>query len=68
MSHPHTHPDCPICRAEETYQRDMARIYTQNCDMCRQAGRDRKMTHYDDRYGNMCDEHFAKFKHRLSNR
>jgi hypothetical protein len=58
-------PDCRVCAAEDTYRRDMAKIYNENCDMCRSVGKDRKMTHFDDRYGNMCDEHYERFRERI---
>jgi hypothetical protein len=56
---------CRICAAEDEYRRDMVKIHNENCDMCRHAGIDRKMAHFDDRYGNMCDEHYEKFRDRI---
>lgn len=57
--------DCRVCAAEDTYRRDMERIRNENCDMCRANGKDTKMTHWDDRYGNMCDEHYEKHRDRI---
>jgi len=49
---------CPLGPKADRYRRDLARRYAENCAVCRDAGIDRRATHFTEE-GNMCDGHYG---------